>query len=75
VRNYLDDNPDGHARQLSGRIRDQRKRIEALDGDVDPADANRLMHAARDLGRYVNGDENAAVTADNWLSGLQRDGT
>ena len=74
VRNYLDDNPDDHARRLSGRIRDQRKRIEALDGDVDPADANRLMHAARDLGRYIDGDENAAVTADNWLSGLDNSG-
>jgi len=75
VRSYLDDNPDPEARRLSGRIRDQRKRIEALDGDVDPADANRLMHAARDLGRYIDGDESAAVTADNWLSGLERDRT
>ena len=71
LRTYLDDNPDTHARQLSGRIRDHRKRIEALDGDVDPADANRLVHAARDLGRYVDGEESAAVTADNWLSGLE----
>ena len=75
VRSYLDDNPDDHARRLSGRIRDHRKRIEALDGDVDPADANRLMHAARDLGRYIDGDESAAITADNWLSGLERDRT
>jgi uncharacterized Zn finger protein (UPF0148 family) len=75
VRAYLNDNPDGHARRLSGRIRDHRKRVEALDGDVDPADTNRLMHAARDLGRYIDGNENAAVTADNWLSGLERDRT
>ncbi|WP_262177938.1 DUF7117 family protein [Haloarcula laminariae] len=75
VRSYLDDHFDDHARRLSGRLRDHRKRIEALDGDVDPADANRLMHAARDLGRYVAGDENAAVTAENWLSGLERDRT
>lgn len=73
VRNYLDDNPDPHARRLSGRIRDHRKRIEALDGDVDPADANRLLHAARDLGRFIDGEESAAVTADNWLSGLEPD--
>jgi len=73
VRTYLNDNPDAHARQLSGRIRDHRKRIEALDGDVPPADANRLMHAARDLGRFIDGDESAAVTADNWLSGLERE--
>jgi len=70
LRTHLDDDPDEQARQLSGRIRDHRKRIAALDGDVDPADANRLLHAARDLGAFVRGDESAYVTADNWLSGL-----
>lgn len=70
VRTYLDDNPDDHARRLAGRVRDHRKRVEALDGDVDPADANRLLHAARDLGEFINGDESAAITADNWLQGL-----
>jgi len=75
VRTYLDEHPDAHARRLSGRIRDHRKRTEALDGDVDPADAKRLMHAARDLGRHIDGDENAAVTADNWLAGIEGDRT
>ncbi|QIO23185.1 TFIIB-type zinc ribbon-containing protein [Haloarcula sp. JP-L23] len=71
VRQYLDDHPNEQGRQLSGRIRDHRKRIEALDGDVDPTDANRLLHAVRDLGRFVgDGDESAYVTADNWLTGL-----
>ncbi|MBX0294360.1 DUF7117 family protein [Haloarcula nitratireducens] len=70
VRRYLDDHPDETARQLSGRIRDHRKRVEALDGDVDPENANRLLRAARDLGRFVSGDESAYVTADNWLDGL-----
>lgn len=71
VRTYLDDHPDEQARQLSGRIRDQRKRIEALDGDVDPANANRLVRATRDLGTLAaDGDENAYVTADNWLAGI-----
>ncbi|WP_276271895.1 DUF7117 family protein [Haloarcula litorea] len=71
VRTYLDAHPDEQARQLSGRVRDHRKRIEALDGDVDPGDANRLLHAARDLGRFAAGEESAYVTADNWLSGLE----
>jgi len=71
VRTYLNDNADDRARRLSGRIRDHRKRIEALDGDVAPADANRLLHAARDLGRFIGGDESAAITADNWLAGLE----
>lgn len=75
VRTYLDDHPNEQARRLSGRIRDHRKRIEALDGDVDPADANRLVRAARDLGRFASeGDETAYVTADNWLAGIE-DGT
>jgi len=76
VRTYLDDHPDPQARKLSGRIRDHRKRIEALDGDVDPADADRLLHATRDLGKYVaDDDESAYVTADNWLAGLDGDVT
>ncbi|MBO4248217.1 TFIIB-type zinc ribbon-containing protein [Halomicrobium sp. IBSBa] len=73
LRAYLDDEPDPQARSLSGRIRDHRKRIEALDGDVDPKDADRLVHAARDLGQYLAaGDESALVTADNWLNGVEQ---
>ena len=71
VRTVLNDDEDETARRLSGRIRDHRKRIEALDGDVDPADANRLLHATRDLGRFVAGEESAYVTADNWLTGIE----
>ncbi len=72
LRTYLDDNPHPEARSVSGRIRDQRKRFEALDGDVDPTDANRLLHATRDLGKYViSGEESALVTADNWLQGME----
>ncbi|WP_324757978.1 DUF7117 family protein [Haloarcula sp. GH36] len=72
LRTYLDDHPSEQARRLSGRIRDHRKRIEALDGDIEPADADRLVSAARDLGRFASeGDENAYVTADNWLAGIE----
>jgi hypothetical protein len=72
LREYLEDDPDPEARTLSGRIRDHRKRIEALDGDVSPKDADRLVHATRDLGRYLGeGDESSLVTADNWLNGLE----
>lgn len=71
LRRYLDDHPDGEARSFTGRIRDQRKRIEALDGDVDPKDAHRLVRATRDLGKYVRtGEESNLVTADNWLQGI-----
>ena len=72
LRTYLDAHPHPEARSVSGRVRDHRKRIEALDGDVDPKDAERLMHATRDLGKYVISDEESAlVTADNWLAGIE----
>lgn len=72
LRTYLDENPDTQARRLSGRIRDHRKRIEALDGDVGTRGANRLIHATRDLGKYlITGEESALVTADNWLEGIE----
>lgn len=50
-----------------GRLRDHVRRIEALDGDVDPVDADRLVTAAQALGRYVvdgeASDREQAVTA------------
>lgn len=72
LRTYLDAHPHPQARSVSGRVRDHRKRIEALDGDVDPKDADRLLRATRDLGKYViEDDESALVTADNWLAGIE----
>lgn len=72
LRAYLDENPHPEARSLSERLRDHRKRVEALDGDVEPKDADRLLRATRDLGKYViTGEESALVTADNWLAGLE----
>jgi len=72
ARSYLDDHPDEHARSISGRVRDHRKRMEALDGDVDPKDADRLLRATRDLGEYLrSGSESALVTADNWLNRIE----
>lgn len=73
LREFLSEQPDEQAVSLSGRIRDHRKRIEALDGDVPPKDADRLVRATRDLGRYVrDDDESAVVTADNWLNGIEK---
>lgn len=41
-------------------VRTHRKRIEALDGNIDPTVAEQLLRAARDIGRSVReGDENA----------------
>jgi uncharacterized Zn finger protein (UPF0148 family) len=50
-----------------GRLRTHRKRIDAIDGDVDPADADRLLRATVALGRYVvdgePADREAALAA------------
>lgn len=62
---------DSEASGLAGRIRDHRKRIEALEGDVEPKDAHRLLRAMRDLGQAIAEDDPSGfVTADNWLEGL-----
>jgi hypothetical protein len=49
---------------LSG-VTARRKRIEALDGAVDPAEAEQLVRAVRDLSAFVReGDETALARAD-----------
>lgn len=66
---WLDDNPDPEARRVAGRLRDRCKRVRALDGDVTPAEAEQLVSAARELGRYlVDGDEDALLAAEERLS-------
>jgi len=39
----------------------RRKRIEALDGDVDPAEAESLVLTLRDLSAYLREDDEAAL--------------
>lgn len=60
LRTYRETVSGPHARRLS-TIRAHRKRIEALDGDVDPRDAERLVRAARDLYESVVHDDEAAL--------------
>ena len=42
-------------------LRARRKRIEALDGDVDPAEAERVVRTLRDVAAYVREDDEAAL--------------
>lgn len=57
------------ARNILGRLRDQTKRIEALTGDVPPADADALTDAANATGEYVRtGNESALSRARERLS-------
>jgi uncharacterized Zn finger protein (UPF0148 family) len=45
-------------------IRSRQKRIEALDGEIDPAEAEQLVRAVRDVSAYYReGDETALVRA------------
>jgi uncharacterized Zn finger protein (UPF0148 family) len=71
VRRYLDDHPDPTAARLLGTLNEHKKRIEALDGDVDPRTAESLLDAARDIGHaLVNDEEGKLVEAQTRLDGL-----
>jgi len=57
------------ARTLLGRLRDRTRRVEALTGDVPPADADALADAANAIGEYVRtGNESALDRARERLS-------
>jgi len=56
VSTYLEDDPDPDGRRVLDRIRDHEKRLSALDGDVPPTEAERLVAACNDLHRYLTGD-------------------
>ena len=71
---YLDDHPDPAASAAFRTVAEHRKRVAALDGGVAPTTAERLLRAARDLGRYLrSGDEGALVTARDRLDRLRDD--
>jgi len=59
---WLDDrDAPPEARATLERLGDHATRFEALDGDVDPADADRLVAAARDLGTYLREEDASAL--------------
>jgi DNA-directed RNA polymerase subunit RPC12/RpoP len=57
----LHDDPEPAVAQLLSSVRTRRKRIEALDGDVAPTDAEALVRALRDLGEYLRTGEETAL--------------
>lgn len=68
----LDDDPDPAVRAALGRLRDRVKRVEALDGDVDPETVESLVRASRELTRAATDDDEGALTrARNRLSELE----
>ncbi|PSQ14888.1 hypothetical protein BRD02_07910 [Halobacteriales archaeon QS_8_69_73] len=71
LRTYLEERPDPTTGRLLGRLDEHVKRVRALDGDVPPADAESLVAAVRDVGRYLtDDDESALVEAETRLDGL-----
>jgi uncharacterized Zn finger protein (UPF0148 family) len=71
IRTYLEEHPDPTVRDTLERLADHTKRIRALDGDIPPREAETLVAAARDVGRYlVEGDEGALAEAESRLDGL-----
>jgi uncharacterized Zn finger protein (UPF0148 family) len=71
VSTYLDDHPDSEARAAFGTLAEHVKRVQALDGDVPPETADRLVRVAQELGTSLRkDDENALVTARDRLSRL-----
>lgn len=70
---WLDDRDrsDPAVRSALEVLRDHEKRIGALDGDVPATEADRLAHAAREIGTYLReDDEGALVRAEEYLSGM-----
>lgn len=67
IRRLVDD-PGPELTGALSTLRGHRKRIEALDGDVDPVESERLVRALEDLGAYVReGDETALVRVGEQL--------
>lgn len=61
LRAYLEEDPEPAVWEVTSPLGDHVKRVLALDGDVPPADAERLIRAARDLGRHLRVDDEGAL--------------
>jgi len=60
---WLDEHPDPEARRTLGTLRERIKRVEALEGDVPPSDAESLVAAAREVGTSLREDDETALAA------------
>jgi len=63
---HVFDEREGNVDSVLSALRAHRKRIEALDGDVEPAESEQLVRAVRDLSAYLReGDETALARAQS----------
>ena len=63
LRTWLDATPDESAATTLSQLRDHVNRLNALQGDVEPAVAADLVGAARAVGRYLRTGDDDALTA------------
>jgi uncharacterized Zn finger protein (UPF0148 family) len=71
LRTWLADHPDPEARKTLGTIGEQQKRIEALQGEVAPEEADALVAATREIWTHLaDDDEDALGRARDRLSRL-----
>ena len=72
LRTYLDENPDPAVDGVSERLSTHVRRVRALDGDVQPREAETLVDAARAVGRYLaDGEEGELAVAEERLRSLE----
>lgn len=68
----LFDEPEPAVRSVLESLDERTRRIESLEGDVEPTTADGLVAAARELGRYLrDGDESALVRAESRLERVE----
>jgi len=71
LRTWLDETLDDAAATSLSQLRDHVNRLNALQGDVEPAVATDLVDSARAVGRYLRtGDDNALTAARDRLRRL-----
>ena len=71
LRTWLDGTPDEAAATILSQLRDHVNRLNALQGDVEPAVATDLVETARAVGRYLRtGDDEALTAARERLTAL-----
>jgi len=63
LRTWLDATPDEAAATTLSQLRDHVNRLNALQGDVEPAVAADLVASTRAVGQYLRTDDKAALTA------------
>lgn len=71
VRSFCDGEIPEPERGLLERLREHGKRVKALDGEVEPEDADRLVAAVRAIGDSLRGDDAGVERARSHLDQLE----